>query len=258
MSRHYIVSLIFILVFTACVSLKGRFHISGWWYVGLLAGYVATTVAGSAMLSLQYFIPARCRGRSTSHIALTFDDGPVPGRTEQILDVLDRYQVKGAFFCIGKRVEENPALANEIHARGHVLGNHSFWHAATFDLQLPGAIARELAATNAIVKKTVGVGMRLFRPPFGVTNPMVAHAVRKEKFTVIGWSVRSFDTVIKDPQRLLARTMRSLRGGDIVLFHDQSDSMLQMLPAFIEQAMALGLNVVRVDELLNENAYVDG
>jgi peptidoglycan-N-acetylglucosamine deacetylase len=72
---------------------------------------------------------------------------------------------------------------------------------------------------------------------------------------VIGWSCRSFDTVIKDPEKLFNRIEKSIKGGDVILFHDQSESMFKMLPAFLEHLNKVGLKVVRVDELLKEKAY---
>jgi hypothetical protein len=85
---------------------------------------------------------------------------------------------------------------------------------------------------------------------------MVAAAVREKGYVTIGWSVRSFDTIIKDHSKLLKRITRSLKSGDIVLFHDHSESMIQILPAFLKTIEDLGLKIVRIDELLKEKAYV--
>ena len=84
---------------------------------------------------------------------------------------------------------------------------------------------------------------------------MLATAVKRGGFTVVGWSVRSFDTVIKDRAKLLRRVTKSLKAGDVVLFHDFSESTLDILPDFIKHVSEVGLKIVRVDKLLNEKAY---
>lgn len=219
--------------------------------------YLVLCTIASCTLSMQFFIPAKCKGDVHSgSIAITFDDGPIPGNTKEILRILDEHQVKAAFFCIGHRIAKNPDVLREVDQRGHLIGNHSYWHGKTFDLQLASAIEKELKDTDEMITQTIGHTPRLFRPPYGVTNPMVATAIRRRKHIVVGWSVRSFDTVIRNPEKLFNRVTKSLKGGDIILFHDFSASTLHILPSFLEHVKKLGLKVVRVDELLKEKAYV--
>lgn len=137
-----------------------------------------------------------------------------------------------------------------------MIGNHSYWHGATFDLQSTRTIDKELRDTDEAIHQAVGVKPNLFRPPYGVTNPMVASAVRKGGYTTIGWSVRSFDTVIRDGEVLKKRITRSLKGGDVILLHDYSNTTLEILPALLDHIASIGLKIVRVDELLNQKAYV--
>ncbi|MBA4055584.1 MAG: polysaccharide deacetylase family protein, partial [Marivirga sp.] len=127
---------------------------------------------------------------------------------------------------------------------------------ATFDLQTTGRIVKELVDTDQTILKAIGVKPRLFRPPYGVTNPMVASAVKKGGYKTIGWSIRSFDTVIKDSATLLERITKPLKGGDVILLHDYSNTTLEILPALLDHISKVGLKIVRVDELLNEKAYV--
>lgn len=225
-----------------------------WAYGVAIVLYVALQVYGSIRLSAQFFLPVRSSG--TGGVALTFDDGPIQGKTEKILDILKAHQVPAAFFCIGHRVKENPAITERIHREGHLLGNHSYWHGKMFDLQSPAMIAQELEQTDAAICDSTGFTPRFFRPPYGVTNPMVASAVKAGNYVTIGWSVRSFDTMIKDSTKLMQRITASLKAGDVILFHDYSDSMLEILPALLEHISTLGLKIVRIDELLNEKAYV--
>ena len=208
------------------------------------------------MLSAEFFLPVLYVGdRNSNKIAITFDDGPIPVMTEKILDVLNTHKVPAAFFCIGNRVHDYPALIKRMHESGHLIGNHSYWHGPMFDLQSPDKIAKELADTDVAIQKAINKKPNFFRPPFGVTNPMVASAVKRRGYKTIGWTVRSFDTMTKNGNALLDRVTNSLKGGDVILFHDYSTATLEMLPAFLEQVAILGLKIVRIDELLNEKAY---
>src|SRR5688572_25374284 len=166
------------LVILLVVDRMYDIHSLWYWILALL--YVGTVAYGSAVLSAQFFLPVRYHGSEESNsVALTFDDGPIAGKTEEILRILESHSVRAAFFCIGNRVEANPELTKRIHESGHLIGNHSYWHRATFDLQSGATIQDELTNTDNAILKAIGVKPALFRPPYGVTNPMVAWAVKK-------------------------------------------------------------------------------
>jgi peptidoglycan/xylan/chitin deacetylase (PgdA/CDA1 family) len=230
---------------------------SPWWYAVVLIVYLNIQAYGASVLSAQFFLPVKYQGDTHSNkIAITFDDGPIPVMTEKVLDILSEYKAPAAFFCIGNRVNDYPLLTKRIHESGHLIGNHSYWHGAMFDLQSADKIAKELRDTDSAIQKVIHKKPNFFRPPFGVTNPMVATAVKKGGYKTIGWSIRSFDTVTKNGSVLLERVTKSLKGGDIILFHDYSTATLEILPAFLDEVAKLGLKIVRVDELLKEKAYV--
>ena len=149
-------------------------------------------------------------------------------------------------------------LVRMIYRDGHLVGNHTYWHKPTFDLQSTAAIKQELVSTNEIIHQTIGEKPRFFRPPYGVTNPMVARAIRLCKFETIGWSIRSFDTISQNEDALLKRVTSTLKAGDIILFHDYCGITLNILPRFLDHVKQSGLKIVRVDELLNEKAYATG
>jgi len=135
---------------------------------------------------------------------------------------------------VGHRIADNPLLAKKIHDSGHLLGNHSYWHSNTFDLQTTEKIEQELLTTNNAIEQAIGLKPKLFRPPFGVTNPMVAKAIKRGGFQTIGWSIRSFDTVSRNRELLLKRLTHAIKGGDIILFHDYCDVTLAILPEFLD------------------------
>jgi peptidoglycan/xylan/chitin deacetylase (PgdA/CDA1 family) len=256
MSRYALVNIVFALLILAAIGLGQNGYFPIWGYVVLAVLYSAICAYGTSVMSFQFFMPARCRGpKDARSIAVTFDDGPVADKTDRLLDLLKQHQVPAAFFCIGNRVKENMPLVQRAHAEGHLVGNHSYWHGTLFDLLPAGRVERELADTDKAIHAAIGLTPRLFRPPYGVTNPMIARVMKRKQYTAVGWSVRSFDTVTEDRAKLLDRVTRSLKGGDVVLFHDHCESTLEILPAFFEHVGKLGLKIVRIDELIGEKAY---
>jgi peptidoglycan-N-acetylglucosamine deacetylase len=256
MSRYAVVNLIFGLLLLVSIGLGWTGEYAWLTYGLLVVTYMGICAYGASVMSAQFFMPARCKGAPASQaIAVTFDDGPVPGKTDVLLELLKKHEVPAAFFCIGHRVKENGTLVQRIHAEGHLVGNHSYWHGTLFDLLPAGRVEQELKDTDAVIAHNIGLTPRFFRPPYGVTNPMIARVVRRLKYIAVGWSVRSFDTVTPEGEKLLKRVTQTLKGGDVVLFHDHCTSTLEILPAFFDHVNKLGLKIVRIDELLNEKAY---
>jgi peptidoglycan-N-acetylglucosamine deacetylase len=257
MLKHQSVNIAFFSILALWLILMFVIKIPAWPAVIFIVAYLVIQVYGITVLSAQYFLPVKFVGDETTNaVALTFDDGPLKGKTDKILDILKAHNVKAAFFCIGYRVKKNPELLQRIHDEGHVIGNHSYWHSRSFDLQSSKSIAEELQSTDAIVSSTLGLRPRFFRPPYGVTNPNIAKAVRKGGYTTIGWSVRSFDTMFRKAPKLLKRVSRQTKPGSVILLHDYRNVTIEMLPMLLEDLSKRGLKIVRVDELLNEKAYV--
>ncbi len=233
-----------------------RTEISFMYYAFIVVVYVGICAYGSFVLSAGFFLPVISRGDvSCKKIAVTFDDGPIRGKTEHILDILEQHQVKAAFFCIGNRIRGNEDILSRIELDGHMIGNHTFHHRPAFGLLSTKQVTDELKATDTEVERVIGQKPRFFRPPFGVSNPMVSRATRLGSYRTIGWSIRSFDTIIKDPIKLLKRIVQSPASGDIVLLHDYSESTITMLPDLIAYLKDHNFQIVRLDELLKENAY---
>lgn len=203
-----------------------------------------------------YFLHAINSGKTTGGlVSLTFDDGPVAEKTTRILDILKEKNVPAAFFCIGKNVDANPELVKRMNAEGHIVGNHSYVHGKLFSLQSAQAMAKEIVQTDAAITNLTRKKPMYFRPPYGVTNPNVAVAVTHTGHKVIGWNVRSLDTVTRSKETLWKRITKSVKGGDIVLFHDTSTLTIEVLPAYIDHLTKSGLKIVRLDELINQQAY---
>jgi peptidoglycan/xylan/chitin deacetylase (PgdA/CDA1 family) len=228
-----------------------------WWFFALLASvYLILLVIGSSRISSNFFLPVICRsGDNSKSIAITFDDGPAADFTPQILDILRKNNTPATFFCIGKNALEQADIIRRIDQEGHLLGNHSLSHDFFFDFYSGKKISAELRKTNAIVRSIAGKEMKYFRPPYGVTTPNIAAAVRETKFHTIGWSVRTLDTVIKDREKLLKKVTKNLKAGDIILFHDTVDVTVHVLQDFIDRVLKQGFQIVRLDRLINIPAY---
>ncbi len=253
-SRH--VNILFGFLFAALIILDFWVKLSPLAYAVALSIYVGIQAYGSSVLAAEFFVPVRWRGEQDSkQIALTFDDGPVPGATESILQILKAYNTPAAFFCIGRKVKEHQRLVQSIHDAGHLVCNHSYWHKFSFDLQSSAKISHELTETDRAIHGTIGFRPAFFRPPYGVTNPMVATAIARGRYVTIGWSIRSLDTVIRSRKRIMRRITRLIKSGDIILLHDHGFATQDILPELIEYIASVGLKIVRIDELVKEKAY---
>lgn len=232
------------------------FSLSVWWVVLAFHILVVIMVYGSAYIGSGFYVKAFLRAKiRDKRVALTFDDGVHAEVTPKVLNTLKKYQICATFFVIGKNIEtiENQAILKRIDAEGHHIGNHSFSHAFWFDFYPKKRVIEELRRVDEIVWRVIGKKNRWFRPPYGVTNPAIGAAVRFLGYDVMGWSVRSLDTVIKDPKQLLQRVMKKIRGGDIILLHDHLPHIVEFLPMFLDTLHANGYKVVPAEELLKQD-----
>jgi peptidoglycan/xylan/chitin deacetylase (PgdA/CDA1 family) len=190
-------------------------------------------------------------------IALTFDDGPDPTVTPLVLDVLRAHGIHATFFLIGNKVERHPELAARIIAEGHEIGNHSHAHPRHIYLWSGEAVARDAARAQGAINAATGRSPTLYRPPVGFRSLGMAHAMRRLELTLVNFTVRSRDTVDRDPDRITRRVIAGARPGGIILLHDGSDrgatpdraATLEALPKIIEQLGAANYRFVTVSGL---------
>lgn len=225
-------------------------------FIILPLAYLGFLFYGSYNVRSNFYLKTVSSAKTTQKkMAISFDDGPVPGCTEKILEVLRHHEVKAAFFCIGKRIKGNEQLLKQVYDEGHIIGNHSYSHDLWFDLFSSQKMDGDLKMMSEAMHKAIGRKPRLFRPPYGVTNPNLKKAIQKNNFITVGWSVRSLDTMIKDGQKLLSKVTASLKPGAVVLFHDTSKATADILSAFITHCQQQGYEIVRLDKLLNLEPY---
>jgi peptidoglycan/xylan/chitin deacetylase (PgdA/CDA1 family) len=185
-------------------------------------------------------------------IAITIDDGPDPAVTPQLLDILERFGAHASFFCIGERVAAHPELARDIIRRGHTVENHSLQHLHHFSLLGPRAMRAEVERAQQLISATVGELPRFFRAPAGLRNPFLDQILASLGLQLASWTRRGFDTVTREPDRVLARLVRGLGSGDIVLLHDGHAARtvsgvpvaVEVLPRLLDAAVAARLTPV--------------
>jgi peptidoglycan/xylan/chitin deacetylase (PgdA/CDA1 family) len=198
-----------------------------WWAWGWRIGLPAL-LASHAAFVLPVFLPrawlygpvlSRLPG-AAPRVWLTIDDGPSDD-TVPILDLLDRHQAKATFFLVGERAAARPDLVREILRRGHGIGNHSHTHPQAWFWALgPRRMAREIDQAQQALSAIAGSAPRWYRSVVGMTNPFVAAPLRRHGLTRVAWSARGFDGVACDPQATVARIVRDLAPGAIVLLHE--------------------------------------
>ena len=179
----------------------------------------------------------------TQKVVLSFDDGPHPKYTLEILEILDRYNVKALFFVIGNNVNTHPEIANEIIKRGHQIGVHTQSHSNFFGLFGQKKVQSEIELCSKSIQKATGKVTQLFRPPFGVTNPIISGVVQLQNFQSIGWNVRSFDTTTKNVDTIIKRVTSQVSAKSIVLLHDRLPQTVGSLPEIIKTIKGMGFDI---------------
>jgi len=221
----------------------------------LVADHLAVVAAGvhprSTLLG-----PAISRlpsdARSRREIALTFDDGPDPVTTPKVLDLLDARSARSTFFCVGRKVAAHRDIAAEIARRGHRVENHSYRHRNAFWFLPPASLRDEIERTQEAIASATGRTPRLFRAPAGIRSPLLEPALARAGLDLVAWTRRGFDTVSGRADRILARLVRGLAAGDILLLHDGSSArgasgnpvLLEVLPRLLDAVEAAGLRPV--------------
>lgn len=153
-------------------------------------------------------------------IYLTFDDGPVPGATDQILDSLHQFKIKATFFCVGDNIDKHPGLFRRIHEEGHMIGNHTYHHLNGWDLSIEDYL-RDIENCNRIIEDNgFSSRIKLFRPPYGKIKKKAIDKI-KDDYHIIMWDVLSYDFSSRlSEERMLGKSIQNTLGGSIVVFHD--------------------------------------
>jgi len=246
--------------FFIAISVIGLLHlffeISLWWLVLPGVVYLALIIYGSAIIQANFFAHAYCYAEvSEKEIALSFDDGPNREYTPKVLSLLAQYNTPATFFVIGKNIQGNEDILKQIGAEGHSIGNHSYTHSFFVDFKSLRGFKNELNQTAETVFKIIGKRLKLFRPPYGVTTPNLARASNALNYSIIGWSIRLFDTTADTSQEITRRVQTQIKPGAIILFHDTSDKTIEVLKQTLDYAKENGFKIVSIEQLLKIKAY---
>ncbi len=225
-------TLFFLLGLTAFFWLRYSEGLSYWYLVIWVHLFILVQFLGAYFIGMNFHVQSlNSLGTNEKKVLLTFDDGPHPNTT-RVLEVLKKYDVKAVFFIIGKNIEGREAIMQQLMAEGHTIGNHSFSHDAKIDLWPAKKITADLEACQNLIEQ-YQPGTKIFRPPYGVTNPNMAKAIRQNGLQSIGWNIRSYDTSIKDTEKIQQRVLSRLKPGAIILLHDRLDYMPELLEKLI-------------------------
>jgi peptidoglycan-N-acetylglucosamine deacetylase len=250
-------STIALIIFAALVLLLLFFNIRlGMFPLLAIIIWMILLIMGSANIRSGFYLKAFCKGKTSEKIiTLTFDDGPDAVITPKVLAILEKHHIQATFFIIGKKAKKNSALLKLIIGKGYIAGLHSYSHGFFFDFYTKRNMEQDLLKTEEVIMCNTGKKPLLFRPPYGVTNPTLANTVKNLDYKVIGWSVRSLDTTIKNAEKVTKRIIRKLHPGAVILMHDTQDITPEALEQVIIRAKEMGYRFVGIEEMFGIEAY---
>ncbi|MBR2951371.1 MAG: polysaccharide deacetylase family protein [Clostridia bacterium] len=193
-----------------------------------------------------------CSHTDEKVIALTFDDGPHPRYTKEILELLDMHGIRATFFMIGENISNYPESAKMVFEAGHEIGNHTDTHPCIRHVSSHG-IAEEMRTAEKKIIELTGEKPRLFRPPEGLCSHEICQIAEEMDYSVILWTVDTRDWAGTPTDVITKGVMKRVRGGDILLFHDYVsrrghtlDALRKIIPALQKE----GYTFLTVSELL--------
>ncbi len=206
-----------------------------------------------------YAIPEQFQGKTIKEvsipgdqkvIAFTFDDGPWPKSTQQILDILKDNNIKGTFFWVGSALKNQKDIAKTVVAEGHVVANHTWSH--RYGKYSPGAAAEEIESNAKLIEELTGIETPMFRPPGGVLDNGLVDYVHQQNHVNVMWSVDSQDWK-SSSDKIIDNILKQAKPGGIILMHDgggDRSATVKALPIVIKKLKEQGYTFVTIPELL--------
>jgi peptidoglycan/xylan/chitin deacetylase (PgdA/CDA1 family) len=249
LSRFHIVTILALLLGALALAFHNFLFVAA-----IVFTFLIIVGLGVAFPQMSFFGKFICRGNNLKKcVALTFDDGPDARSTPMLLDLLQAEKIEVAFFCVGKKVTANPELAARIVREGHLLQNHSYAHSHFTNFFSIARLRTELLRTQTAIQAATGIAPQFFRPPMGLSNPRTFRAAQSLDLKVVGWTIRSLDTITTDPEKIMARITRRLEPGAIILLHDGNIPAARLVPTvklLLANLRERGYDVVRLDKML--------
>ncbi len=189
--------------------------------------------------------------KTLPEIALTFDDGPNPPYTSEILNILQRYSIKASFFCVGQNAQNYPELVNQEYREGNVVGNHT-WNHPYLPYLAPASLIWQFTTTAHMLQHTTGVYPSFFRPPYGAFNQITLKYLNSYGLSVFLWNDDPQDWARPGVRLIVSRALAEASNGGIILMHDgggDRSETVAALPIIIEALRARGYNFVTLKQL---------
>jgi peptidoglycan-N-acetylglucosamine deacetylase len=184
--------------------------------------------------------PGLVQAQSTEdkNVYLTFDDGPIPDSTPQILAALAEFEATATFFLVGRSIEKHPEIVSEIIAKGHAIANHTYSHQRLCEISHTQAM-KEVARNQKLIESFGG--MKVFRPPCGLMGIRLFLTLSRQSYRFAYWTLDSRDSFADTTLEISKHLQQNLRPGSIVLFHDDRPTGLAALRPFLAEVKERGL-----------------
>ncbi len=189
---------------------------------------------------------------NSNKIALTFDDGPHPKQTLEILDILDEYGIKATFFVVGVNAENYSQALIEVARRGHEIGNHTYYHSAVSKVDY-NSLKEEIEGCESRIFELTDRKTKLFRPPEGLIDTSIRTLAKSLDYKVILWDIDTRDWAHTSPQDISRHVVSNIKSGDIILMHDyigKNSPTAEALRLFIPKLIDMGYKFVVISELI--------
>ncbi|PLX03981.1 MAG: polysaccharide deacetylase family protein [Marinilabiliales bacterium] len=257
MLKHRWVSLFFILILLIYGLLVYKFSFDIFGLLAILLIYSGILAWGSFYIGSQYYMPVVSKGKTDQKLlSITFDDGPHEKNTSEILRILKKYDATACFFIIGKNIQGREEIIKQLDHANHLLGNHSWEHSVYTDFLSKKKLKEEVEKTNQEIEKITGKKLAFFRPPFGITNPNIAHTIKALHMYAIGWNIRSLDTRSDlTKEKVIDRIKKRIKPGSIILLHDSTNEIGTILEELLIILQQMNYKVVPLDQLTGVKAY---
>ena len=199
--------------------------------------------------------------RADKVVALTFDDGPSPIWTPQVLDELKKAEVKATFFMLGSHVERYPAIARRVLAEGHEIGNHTYDHHVLIYYKME-ELEKEIQEAEDAIKAVTGQSPRYFRPPKAWLSSREKKKIEEMGYKIVLWSLNSKDWVTFHDKQITSYVLKRIQPGDIILFHDSGGvftteggnraQTVKTIPRLVKKLKERGYRFVTISELMGQ------
>ena len=220
----------------------------------LIIGCFVMGIKSICSLFHSYESPIARVDTTKKKVALTFDVAWGSENIEEILNILDKHNIKATFFLVGSWIDDNEELVKEIHNRGHEIGNHSNTHSSFTDISNEEKID-EIVSTANKIKDLTGEDVNLFRPPFGHVDKDTMNTCKSLGYYVIKWDVDSGDWKNIGSTNVIDRVTKNTTKGSIILFHANVKDVGAYLEESISNLEKKNYSMVKISDLIYKDNY---